>query len=229
MNCRHRKYIEIASRELLRPSLASTKQYLEVFEVEMMDGMPKVARVDTRLYKNIVAVWFHVKGERFYLVVNVTKKPAMEADFIWTESGNRAYLIATSDCLSHRELFELITLRPLSGWSINDLKKNRVAREKNSAIIFEPNKSEAYSLEDQLARLLIKIEKDKQGIKALSNKATVWIAIWRNQYVDGNFGLQIDVPTINKLHDLGLALDIGTHVSGKPLRVDTVLADFTAG
>ena len=42
----HQKYIDVATEEVLNPVFEITKQHLEVHEVEMENGKPKVARVN---------------------------------------------------------------------------------------------------------------------------------------------------------------------------------------
>jgi len=67
-------YIDSAIKELYNPTFNLIKQYLEVMEVEKESGIPKVARIDDKQSDSDVMIYFHVKDERFFIVINVTKK-----------------------------------------------------------------------------------------------------------------------------------------------------------
>ncbi|MEO1438580.1 MAG: hypothetical protein AAFV80_23775, partial [Bacteroidota bacterium] len=86
------QYIEKAIAEILNPKFETTKQYLEVCEVKLDNGMPKIARINDNYYANRVAVYFEVKDEEYYIEVHLVKSPEIEVQFVWTESGHRVYL-----------------------------------------------------------------------------------------------------------------------------------------
>ena len=118
------QYIKKAIEEILDPKFETTKQYLEVCEVKIEDGLPKIARVSEDYYEDKVAVYVEVKNERYFIEIHLTKEPEIAVDFVWTESGNRVYLTATSKRLTFKELSSFIRkFEPLIGWSKGDLRK----------------------------------------------------------------------------------------------------------
>ncbi len=211
-------YINKAIGEIQTPTLEITKQHMDALELELDAGLPKLARVDMEFHKNTVAVWFYVKGEGFYFIVNISKDPEILPCFSWVESGNKVYLTATSEHLSYKELTHLTKLKPLEGWSKGDPKKRGNSCYNFSRIYYDPIKCEAYEMEEKLRLLLTEIENDRKGVKLLAKNAEAYIAIHRYQYVSGNAGIHFDLETISRLSTLNLEIDINTSISGKPLK-----------
>jgi hypothetical protein len=105
------KYIDIAREEILNPSFGTTQQYLEVHDLELENGLPKIARVNSYFYNGLVAVYFQIKDEDFFLEVHLTKEPEIKVYDVWTESGHRVYLSVTSEKLTFEELSKLTSLK----------------------------------------------------------------------------------------------------------------------
>jgi hypothetical protein len=220
MNTDIQPYVDKAIEEILNPVFAVTKQYLEVSEVEFENGQPKVERVDLDYGENLVAVYFPIKGERYFLQINLETTPEIKVNFIYTENGNRTYLTATSDTLTFEQLSEGLPFRPLTGWSKGDFKKNFKSPYNFSRVSFEPFTSEAYDMERQLKLLLTELEKDVESVKELTKKAIAYISICRHQYVSGNAGVHFDIELINRLSVLNLSVDIDTYIVGNPIKDD---------
>jgi hypothetical protein len=210
-------YIAIAIDELNNPTFEVTKQYLDVMELELDNGIPKVARVDNHLSNDSVAIYFFIKDERFFLVVNLSKTSLPEVEWVWVENGHRVYLTATSDELTHKELSGYTLFHPLSGWSKGDIRKPSQSVYKFSRVSYEPNKNEAFDLEDKLLELLIELEIDKKEIIELSKNSNAYISICRHQYISGNAGIHFDLEIIKRLNELNLEVDIDTYISGKEI------------
>ena len=206
-----------AIAEIGNPTFETTKQYLEVHSVELENGKPKVERIDYESFETTNAVYFPIKDELFFLVVYLNKENN-DINGVGTENGNRIYLTATSENLSFEELSKLIKLRPLTGWSKNDLRKNGKSRHTFSRISFEPTKSQAYELEPKLQILLTELEKDADGIKNLTKKADTYISVCSNLYIDGNKGIVFDQRTIKRMNDLNLGIGIDQYVFGNELK-----------
>jgi hypothetical protein len=192
MNTDIQPYIDKAIEEILNPVFAVTKQYLEVSEVAIENGKPKVERVDLYYGENLVAVYFPIKDERYFLQINLETTPEIRVYFIHTENGNRTYLTATSDTLTFEQLSEGLPFRPLTGWSKGDFKKNFKSPYKFSRVSFEPFTSEAYDMNRQLKLLLTELEKNTESVKQLTEKASTYISICKHQYIDGNAGVYFD-------------------------------------
>ena len=165
---------QIATAELLHPTLETTQQYLEVCELELENGLPKVARVDEDYFEDKVAVYFEVKDERYYIEVHVTKEPDIKVDSSWTQSAHRVYLTATSKELSYRELASFLpTFEPLTGWSKDDTRGVGTSTYGFSRISFEPITNEAYELNEKLDLLLDDLEKNAKAVRELRDEETI--------------------------------------------------------
>jgi hypothetical protein len=211
-------YIEAARQELLNPTLELTKQHLAVLDIQTENGLPEVARVNLNHSNNIVAVYFKVKNERFFVVVNLDKQPKIEPLFTWVESGHRVYLMATSDNLNFQKLSSYLTLQPLIGWSKGDMRANGKSEHTFSRVAFEPDKNEAYDLEEKLMGLLTILEQNTEGVKKLTENADAYISVCRHQYISGNAGIHLDIATIIRLQKLNLGIDIDTYIVGTELK-----------
>ncbi len=211
-----KRYIEAAIKELFDPILELTKQHLEVLEVQTENENPLIARV--RFSDDFVSVYFNVKDEGFFLVVNVNKNENPEPIWTWIESGHRVYLTATSESLSFHELQEFIDLNPLTGWSKGEQKPNGKSEYDFSRISFEPNENEAYDLHEKLSELLTEIEMDRTSVLKLVSNSDAYISICRQQYVSGNAGIHFNLETVDRLQQLRLAVDIDTYIGGKELK-----------
>lgn len=213
------QYIEKAIEEILNPKFETTKQYLEVCEIKMANGIPKVARINENHFEDKVAVYIEVKDERYFIEVHLTKEPEIEVESVWTESGHRVYLTATSEVLTFKELSELIKkFKPLTGWSKGDLGKNGKSIYNFSRVSFEPIKNEAYGLDEKLELLLNELENDVDGVRKLNENSDAIISICRHQYISGNAGICFNIETVNRLNKLNLGIDIDTYIIGNKIK-----------
>lgn len=213
------QYIEKAIEEILNPKFETTKQYLEVCEIEMENGMPKVARIDENYFENKIVVYIEVKDERYFIEIHLTKEPEIEVEFVCTESGHRVYLTATSEKLSFIGLSKFISkFEPLTGWSKGDFRKNGKLKYNFSRVSFEPIKNEAYRLNKKLEFLLDKLEKDVEGVRELTENSNAIISVCRHQYISGNAGVGFEIETINRLNKLNLGIDIDTYIIGNEIK-----------
>ncbi len=214
----NQEFIEKARAEILNPTFEITKQYLEVMEVELENGLPKVERINLDLSENIVAVYFPIKNERFFLEIHLTKKPKIEIDFSWVQSGHQVYLTAVSEELSFEELSADIEFGPLEGWSKEQLRPVGGKPYSFSRISYEPIKSEAYGLEEKLSLLLTELEKHTESVQKLTKRAEAYISVCRNQCICANAGIHFDIETIHRMSALNLEIDIDTYIVGEPLK-----------
>lgn len=209
--------IRKAITEIEYPTFAATKQYLEVHEVETKNGKPKIERIDFESSNEFNIIYFSIKDEPFFLSVHFSKNNN-EIINVGTENGNQVYLTATSNELTFEELSQITTLNNLSGWSINDDRKNGKGKYNFSRLSFEPIKSRAYDLETKLKLLLTDLEKDVDGVRQLTLMASTIISIHHQQYIDGNKGIHLDLATITRLNKLNLGVDIDQYVFGNTLK-----------
>ena len=207
-------YVSIAIQELGEPTFEVTKQYLQVMEVELENEAPRVARVNLDHTSESIAVYFYVKQEGFYIVVNLSKGNNPEVEWVWMESGHRVYLTATSETLGHDALSSYLPYDSLTGWSKGDLQKNGKRVYKFTRVSYEPNVNEAYGLEEKLLELLIDIEKSSGAIHELVENSIAYISICRHQYISANTGIHLDLDILRRLSKLNLELDIDTYITG---------------
>lgn len=218
MNNEYQNYIDVAIEEILHPTFATTKQYLAVHEIEFENGLPKVERIEPNYYDNLISIYFPIKEERFFLEIHLQKEPQIQVQFVWTESGHKVYLTATSETLTFDELSQILILKPVEGWSKGDLMRNGKSLTKFSRISFEPIKSEAYGLDQKLKLLITELEKNIENVRQLTEKADATISVCRHQYVSGNSGICFDIDLINRLSKLNLGVDIDSYIIGNPLK-----------
>lgn len=216
---RQQEYIDKAIDEILNPRFETTKQYLEVCGLEFKNGKPVIARINETHFDDKVAIYFQVKNEPYFIEVHLSKEDNIEVEFVWTESGHRVYLTATSEELAFEELSEFIKeFKPLEGWSKGDLKRNKKSAYDFSRISFEPIKNLAYSLDEKLELLLNELEKNVEGVRNLSKRSNTIISVCRYQYINGNAGIGFDIKTINRLNKLNLGIDIDTYIVGNIIK-----------
>ena len=211
------KLIIKAISEIENPNFKTTEQYLEVFDIEMENGKPKVELVDFKSFDETNVVYFSVRNEPFFLSVYFSKK-GNEITNISTENGNQVYLTVTSENLTFKQLEELTKLNGLSGWSKNDDRKIGKGKYTFSRLSFEPIKNRAFDLETKLKLLLTELEKDEEGIKKLTESAYAGISIHQQQYISGNKSINFDNETIKRLSKLNLGIEIDQYVFGKELK-----------
>lgn len=210
-------YIDAAIKELSNPTLESTAEYIDEFKIVTKIVIPEIIRIHEDVFNNVVSVYFKLDNEKIFIVINLTVKPNIQPIATWIESGHRVYLTATSDKLHFNELGDLIKLKPLEGWSIGELHPNKKSKYSFTRISYEPNKNEAYDLDEKLNSLLTELEKDKSGIEKLTAYSDVYISLCRYQYVQGNMGIHFDIETINRLQKLNVSIDIDTYIVGNRL------------
>ena len=106
--------IRKAISEIENPTFGTTEQYLEVHNVELENGNPKIERVDFESFDKTNVVYLPIIDEPFFLSVYFSKE-INEITNVGTENGNQAYLTATSYNLTFEQLSELTNLNGLSG------------------------------------------------------------------------------------------------------------------
>ena len=93
----------------------------------------------------------------------------------------------------------MITLQPLTGWSKGDFRPNKKSKYDFSRISFEPNKNEAYGLEEKLHELLEELDKNRKEVINLSKQTNAFISVCKNQYISANAGIHLNLKTIKRL------------------------------
>lgn len=186
---------------------------MEIHEVVYENGKPKVARVDTEKEDGKAIVYFPVKDEKFYLAVYLDTTPQISVRHVGTEYYNSVYLGVSSKTFSMQELSEMTKLKVTQGHSKGD--KRGGTYWKYSKVCFEPN-PEPDEFEDKLKKLLDILEKDKDGVKQLADKADAWIQVAQEFHIGNTMigGSLIDKEIIKRIAKLNLSIDFDLSVGG---------------
>ena len=214
-----KKEIEnIVIAEFEVPTMATTKQYLEIHSAVSENGVIKVDRIDLESSDDVAIVYVPVEDEHFHFAVyvDVVKR---EVSGIGTESWNRVYFRATSDIFSFAELKAFTTLEPTEYWNKGDLRNNRKSRHSFSCFKIESN-PEPDEFEDKLNKLIDVLEKDASGIKSITEKTDAEIMVAMN-FHNGNGmlgGMNIDKESIKRISDLNLSMTFDLYADGNKFK-----------
>lgn len=211
--------IQAAIKELQTPTSGVTEQYLEIYDIVRVNGVPQVARVDMEGNEDIAIVYLPIKGESFYLAIYVNTQPQIAIRNVGTENNNKVYFRAASETLSYSELTTLTRLKASEGWSNGDYKKNGKARYTYSCAKFEPN-PEPDAFEDKLGKLLDYLEQDIEGVTKLVDQADAYIQVDVDIH-NGNGligGPYISKQNIKRMSDLNLEISFSQFVTGNPFK-----------
>ncbi|OJJ18775.1 hypothetical protein BKI52_24695 [marine bacterium AO1-C] len=213
----------MARREVKKPSLSLTQQYLEGLEVVFEGTEPKIQRIALDQESNRFEVYFPIKNERFFLVICVNTAPLVQIGWTYIQPGNSVYFAASSDDLTFEELQRITTLRATDGGTKGQLRKNSPDdkfRYKFSHFTFEPIPERAYDMEEKLLQLLDKLETDTQGVQKLAKIADAGINVCQYDYAGfGSInGVSLDKSTIQRLAHLGLDIDFDLYASGDSIK-----------
>jgi len=210
--------IKTAIDEIVNPKLEVTIQYLEVNEIEYKNGLPIVERVDFDYLEDLAAVYFKLKNQRYYLQINIEKRPTIKVNFVHIENGNKMQLISISESLSFNEMTKIFPKKQLSGWSKGDKRVNGKSQYDFSQIKYNIFNSEAYNLKKQFDVFLSDLELNADYIKELTDNTKTYISVRIFQYVSGNAGINLDVKLINRLSNLNLSVDFDINIVGNKIK-----------
>jgi Domain of unknown function (DUF4279) len=208
-------YIKKSIDEINTQSNSLTQQYLEVHSVVRENDLPKVARVEYNQDKETVIVYFPIEGEHFYLAIYFDSNEKSEVRFVNIEAGNRVYFRVTSDTLSLEELCSKTTLTPIDGFTKGQFRKDKKSNYNFSALHFDPYKNEAYAMEYKIELLLNELEKDREGVKYLTDNFNGSITVASYRHIHNFGGIHLNKKMIQRLQELGLEIDFDIYVSGR--------------
>ena len=197
-----------AIEEVLQQNFGVTEQFLQVHQLVYKDGQPEIILIDDISRKDAHVIYFAVKEEKFYLAVVVETSPEVAVRWVYTEDYHSVYFSATSGTLNATQLVTHTILIPTESWNKGDSRKFYKNQHKTSAVIIRPH-DEPGEFEAKLDKLLDILERDKQGIITLSEKADTSINVI-SIYHNGNTMLGGPVISRNAIKRLAaLNLEIG--------------------
>ena len=208
-------------QEIKNKTWGVTEQFLQVHDVILVDGQPKIERIDTEKEDGTSIAYLPVKGESFFLAIYLDSKTDFEIKWIGTEPYNSVYFQVTSDKFSMDELSSMTALKPTKSWNRGEKRKFGDSVHKFSSIIFEPN-TEPDEFEDKIVKLLDFLERDRTGISRLTDTAdgSIQVAI---KFHNGNTmlgGPSLSIEVIKRLSDLNLSVDFDLYADGKFFKED---------
>lgn len=207
--------IQKAIEEIELKQFGTMEQFLEVHEILTVDGKPQALRVDKESSDGSAIVYFQVKDERLYLAVYLDLVPQIAVRGVGTENHNRVYLKVVSDVLNLEELSQLTGLKPSSGWSKGERRKQGNSTYNFTAVFFEPN-PEPDECEDKLRKLLDFLEQDMAGVKELLARGDGCVNV-ATTFHNGNTmlgGYHLDKSIIKRLSALELEIDFDLYAEG---------------
>ncbi len=213
------KLINESVKELVNPTLGVTEQYLDIHDVERLDGIPQPERVLVDEPANLAIVYFKIRSERFRLAVYLQLQPVIVVYSVSTENNNKIYLRATSENFNADEIQAMTSLQATESFNKGDTRKFGKSIYDYSGLVFEPN-LEIDTFENKLYHLLTHLEKDNNGVKLLAEYANAYI----QADIDIHFGNGliggplISKECITRMCSLNLAIEFNQFVSGNLFR-----------
>ncbi len=209
---------QLLEEEFKSPTLAVTKQYLEVHRPVYINGELSISRIDRERKDGIVVAYLPVESESFNFAVYIDSQAGKIVGF-GTEGNHRVYFSATSDVHTAADLRAMTHLSFMEFWNKGDLNKAGSARNKYSHIKIVPN-PEPDDFEDKLIKLLDYLEQDKEGIKELVEKANGYIQVAMHLHNANGMigGANLSADCIRRMSNLGLAIDFDLYVAGNSFK-----------
>lgn len=208
------RIIEKAIEEIQNPKFDVTKQFLEIHNIILRDGVPVINRVDLENKELGPIVYFEVEDEHFYFVVYLNVEPEIAVRWTDTEAGYRICLAAGFNELHTDEIIAMTTLTPTMYWNKGD--KSLLGSEKTfTKVIYEPN-IEADGFGGKLGKLLAYLEQDVAGVKRLVKEANGYIQV-AAMFHNGNTMLGsvfMNADVMKRLVTLGLNIDFDIYAEG---------------
>lgn len=208
----------IAKREIVNPTLAVTRQYLEIHQPVIKDGEIVVDRVDLEGPDHIGIVYIPVIDQSFHFAIYVNLDNA-EVQGFGTESRNRVSFKASSKALALDHLKAFTSLIPTKCWDKGDHLPSGKISYPFSAFILEPN-PEPDEFNDKLNKLLDILECDFEGMMDMIKASEARINVAMN-YHNGNSmlgGMSINQEQIKRLSNFNLSIDFDLYAEGNSLR-----------
>lgn len=204
--------INLIQTELEKKEWGVTEQFLEIHSPVYINDTVKIENIINA--NNEVTVYLPIVGQRFYLTfyIDPTIKNIVG---ISTEPYISVYFRATSENLSCDELKNYTQLKIIESWNKGDIRKSGKGNYSFSCITIELNKT-PNNFEAKLSELISELEKDRSGIKKLSEIADGYIQVFM-EFHNGNGmigGPNLSNEIIQKLNKLNLSIDFDLAVSG---------------
>lgn len=211
-----KQLLEKVISEIKNPNFESTREYLNVFEIELEEGKPKVQLIERDVYDDIAVVFVKIKQEPFFLAFSFSKEN-LELIGTYTENSNQIYFTATSKTMTFKQLSEMTKLTNLKGWSFDQLRPSGKSKYGFSRISYEPIENRAYDFETKLNRLVSDLKSDAEGVIRITTSAKAIVSIHHQMHTSANKGIIFKNQIIKSLGELNLGIDIDQYVYGEEI------------
>jgi hypothetical protein len=211
--------IKKVGQEIKDKTWGVTEQFLEVHDVILVDGQPKIDRIDNEKGDGIVIAYLPIKDESFHLAIYLDSKSGFEIKGIETKPYNTVYFRATSDKLNAAELSSMTTLKATKSWDKGEKRKHGDSVQKFSSVVFDPN-PEPDEFTDKLKKLLDFLEQDRVGVRRLVDNADGYVQV-AMKFHNGNTmlgGPNLDKEIIRRMSELNLEIDFDLYADGNPFK-----------
>jgi hypothetical protein len=132
----------------------------------LVNGLPKVNRIDSEKSDGTISDYVGVKNEAFHFAIYFDNKSTLNITGIGTVPYCSVYFRATSSSFSFQESASTIGVEPISGWSMRDKRKAGNGNYNFSALHVEPN-PEPDEFDDKLFNLLTILEQNREAVAKL--------------------------------------------------------------
>lgn len=206
-------FLEISIKEFEERFCGSSQQYLEVMEVASRDGIPNIVRIEKQ--EDDYAVYFSVKGEKFYYTHYFSVDPQVKLIGIDITPATLATLRIYSDKLSIDDIQNKISI-PATRTFKQGEKDKWMPIHKQNRLDFRPDQNTAGDIVKKLLALLDYLEPHEAALKELSNTCQLYIAVYWNAYIGNSMlgGFYLEKDIVKKLNNLDLEIDFDLYVSG---------------
>ena len=207
-------FLEISIKEFEERFWGSSQQYREVMEVAWRDGIPNIVRIEKQ--EDDYAVYFSVKGEKFYYTHYFSVHPQVELIGVDITPATLATLRIYSDRLSIDEIQAKISIPATRTYKQGE-KDKFMPIHKQNRLDFRPDQNTAGDIVKKLLALLDYLEPHEAALKELSNTGCqLYITVYWKAYIGNTMlgGFYLNKDIVKKLNNLDLEIDFDLYVSG---------------
>lgn len=207
--------VELARREVLSATLATTREVLAVHSPVLVDGQPLIARCDLTRDPDAFYFYFRLEGEPYYLVLVVARAgDELAVTSACIEAAVRVFLLVKSDDLTPDEITERLGLDPTAAYAKGDRLHPELAPLAHTMWRYEPHHTLPEEVGRKLDLLLDQLEDAAPRIAALAHEADVQLSVSYEGCKEWLGCWNAPKETLQRLAALGVDLHFDLYASG---------------
>jgi len=207
--------VDIARREILSPTLATTKEVLAVHKPFLEDGQPLIARADTIREPGAFYFYFRVEGEPYYVVVVVRPEgKGLVLAGAYVEAAVRVFLLIKSKELTPDEITRRLGLKPTAAYAKGHTLHKGLRPLAQTLWRFEPHKTLPEEVGRKLDLLLDQLDGAAAPIAELANECRATVNICYEGCREWLGGWTASARTVQRIAALGADLELDLFASG---------------